>query len=151
MRFKHQDDQNLLSRRFTRRDVLRASAGGAAGLLVATALAACGGTATGGGSDPIIQLTKDNTFNPKSATLLRGHTVYFENVTKDTVHTVTCDPSKAKNPKDVMLPKGAKPFDSGDIKPGDTWSYRFEIPGEYIVFCQHHEQDGMTCHITVTA
>lgn len=148
MRVQHQDGRNLLSRRFTRRDVLRASVGGAAGVLVATALAACGGTATGGGSDPIVQLTKKDAFNPASSTLLRGHTVYFQNVTKDKTFTVTCDPSKAKNPNDVKLPKGAQPFDSGDIKPGDTFSYRFEIPGEYIVFSQH--QSNMTGKITVT-
>ncbi|HLI50500.1 MAG TPA: hypothetical protein VKU87_01810 [Thermomicrobiaceae bacterium] len=150
MRVQHQGDRNLLSRRLSRRDILRASAG-AAGVLAATVLVACGGTATGGGSDPIVQLTKKNKFNPSSSTLLRGHTVYFENVTNDTTFNVTCDPSKVKNPKDAKVPQGAQPFDSGDIKPGDTWSYRFEIPGEYTVTSVRQEQDGMVGHITVTA
>jgi plastocyanin len=55
-----------------------------------------------------------------------------------------------QNPKDVVLPSGAKPFDSGFMPPGQTFDYAFTTPGVYKYTCVPHEKDGMKGEIDVT-
>jgi plastocyanin len=56
---------------------------------------------------------------------------------------VTADPSKAATAKNVLLPEGAQPFDSGNIDAGGTYSYTFTVPGTYRYVCLPHELAGM--------
>jgi len=51
---------------------------------------------------------------------------------------VTTDPSIAQDKNDVSMPAGAKPFDSGFIPPGQSWSYTFTLPGRYLYACVPH-------------
>jgi plastocyanin len=66
-----------------------------------------------------------------------------------TLHSVDGDPSMALKPADVSLPAGAKPFDSGFMKPDMTWDYTFKVPGTYKYTCVPHEKDGMNGQIVV--
>jgi len=81
-------------------------------------------------------------FMPEKVTVKAGQTVQWINNAK-TLHSVDGDPSMALKPSDVSLPSGAKPFDSGFMKPDATWEYTFKVPGTYKYTCVPHEKDGM--------
>ena len=81
-------------------------------------------------------------FVPVTVTIQKGDTVEWIN-NAASLHSVTTNPAVAQNPKDVSLPKDAKPFDSGFMPPGAKWSYKFAVPGTYKYLCLPHEKDGM--------
>ncbi|MBV8772903.1 MAG: hypothetical protein JO166_11335 [Deltaproteobacteria bacterium] len=87
-------------------------------------------------------------FIPEKVTIKVGQTVEWMNNAK-TLHSVDGDPSMALKPADVSLPSGAKPFDSGFMKPDMTWQYTFKIPGTYKYTCVPHEKDGMNGEVVV--
>ena len=67
-------------------------------------------------------------YDPESLIIFRGAEVIWKNDDKD-AHTVTSG-------NIIEGPDGL--FDSGLIKSGDTFSYRFEEYGEYSYFCMIH-------------
>src|SRR5271163_3644234 len=69
-------------------------------------------------------------FLPEKVTVKAGQTVEWVN-NAATLHSVDADPSMVQNPKDVVLPAGAKPFDSGFMAPSSTFDYTFTVPGVY--------------------
>ncbi len=87
-------------------------------------------------------------YHPNKAKIKVGQTVEWVNK-GTTVHDVSTNVQNARNPKDVELPKGAKPFDSGFIPPGGKFSYTFTVPGQYKYFCVPHEDAGMVGYLTV--
>jgi plastocyanin len=87
-------------------------------------------------------------FLPDKITIKAGQTVEWVNNAK-TLHSVDGDPSMALKPADVSLPPGAKPFDSGFMKPDMTWDYTFKVPGTYKYTCVPHEKDGMNGEVVV--
>ena len=87
-------------------------------------------------------------FMPMSVTIQKGDTVEWIN-NAQSLHSVTTNPSVAQDPKDVSLPSGAKPFDSGFMPPGAKWSYTFTVPGTYKYLCLPHEKDHMVGVIEV--
>jgi plastocyanin len=91
---------------------------------------------------------KPPVYIPMKATVKVGQTVEWVNNAK-TLHSVTADPDSAQKPGDISLPAGAKPFDSGFMKPGDTFDYTFTVPGTYKYLCLPHEKDGMIGIIVV--
>ncbi len=86
---------------------------------------------------------------PPKLTVKRGATVEWKNTGK-TLHDVTTNPSMAQEKSDLAVPAGAKPFDSGFMPPGASWSYTFTVPGRYRYVCIPHEKDGMIGEVTVT-
>ena len=86
---------------------------------------------------------------PEKLTVMVGTTVEFMN-TGQVIHDVTTDPSVAQDKSDVSIPPDAKPFDSGFIPPGQSWSYTFTVPGRYRYACVPHEQDRMVGEVLVT-
>ncbi len=88
-------------------------------------------------------------FMPDKVTIKAGQTVQWVN-NAQTLHSVDADPSMVQDAKDVVLPTGAKPFDSGFMSPGATWEYTFTTPGTYKYTCVPHEKDGMMGTIEVT-
>ena len=86
---------------------------------------------------------------PAKLTVKVGTTVVWKN-TAASLHDVTTDASAVQNKSDVALPSGAKPFDSGFMAPGASWSYTFTVPGRYVYACIPHEKDHMIGEITVT-
>ena len=87
-------------------------------------------------------------FLPDKVTIKAGETIQWINNAK-TLHSVDGDPTMALKPADVSLPPGAKPFDSGFMKPDMTWDYTFTVPGTYKYTCVPHEKDGMNGEIVV--
>jgi plastocyanin len=115
-------------------------------------LAACGGGTGGGaagGQGSTVNMSDSLKYDPETLTIPKGATVTWKN-TSAVTHTATDDPSKAQNMANAVLPTGAKPWDSGDIDPGKSWSYTFDTPGQYTYFCIPHEASGMVGHITVS-
>jgi plastocyanin len=41
-------------------------------------------------------------------------------------------------------------FESGQIAPGESYSYTFATPGEYSYICKHHGRQGMIGKVIVT-
>ena len=88
------------------------------------------------------------TFQPSTLSIKVGDTVEWKNV-GTTVHHASTDSSSAINPADVIKPSNAKPFDSGFLQPGQSFSYTFTVPGKYKYICAPHETSGMSGEVVV--
>jgi plastocyanin len=87
-------------------------------------------------------------FEPARTTIKLGDTVEWKN-TGAQLHHVTTDPSAALKKSDVSNPSGAKPLDSGFLKPGESFSHVFSVPGTYRYTCAVHEAKGMNGELVV--
>jgi plastocyanin len=87
-------------------------------------------------------------FEPAEVTINVGDTIRWENVGQS-VHHAGSNPSTAINSSDVANPEGANFFDSGLVKPGESFSYTFTKPGTYKYVCIAHEGSGMLGQVTV--
>jgi plastocyanin len=87
-------------------------------------------------------------FQPRLITIKVGQSIEWENVGNE-VHHATSDPSLAIKPVEVTNPPGAEPFDSGFLRPGETFTHTFSISGEYRYACVVHEAKGMIGTIVV--
>jgi len=87
-------------------------------------------------------------FQPVQTTIKVGDTIEWKNVGAQ-LHHVTTDPSAALKKGDVANPPGAKSFDSGFLKPGESFSERFSVAGIYRYTCAVHEAKGMNGEIVV--
>lgn len=96
----------------------------------------------------IVRMSDAPSFEPAEIRIRSGQTVTWENVSSY-IHTVTDDPSLAENPANSELPEGAAPWDSGEIRPGQSFSKSFGVPGTYRYFCKPHESAGMVGVIVV--
>jgi plastocyanin len=98
----------------------------------------------------VIKMTdKPPVYIPAKVTIKVGQTVEWIN-NAATLHDVNADVSSVQNTKDVSIPPGAKPFDSGFMRPGMTFDYTFTVPGTYRYTCVPHEKDGMNGTVVVT-
>ena len=88
------------------------------------------------------------TYEPAMLTIKVGETVEWKNL-GTSVHHASSDPSSAINPSDVSNPPGAKPFDSGFLQPGQSYTYTFTVPGTYKYICAPHETSGMSGEVVV--
>jgi plastocyanin len=103
------------------------------------------------GDAKTVDMTDAHAFKPAEVTVRVGESVVWKNTSKD-VHTVSTDPERVKGParKDwVSVPEGAKPFHSGDVRPGDRWKMTFSVPGTYKYVCTIHEEHGMMGTVVV--
>jgi plastocyanin len=75
----------------------------------------------------------DNRFAPQTINVQPGTTVRWTNSGQHS-HTVTSNDGR---------------WDSGDIKPGATYSATFKHPGTYYYYCRHHTADKMQGVIVV--
>ena len=87
-------------------------------------------------------------FDPQTVTINPGQTVRWNN-TSLIWHTVTFDPSKAKDENHVALPKGVEPFDSGKVNSNGNYWHTFTEPGIYHYICVPHESKGMAGTVVV--
>ena len=87
-------------------------------------------------------------FAPTSITIKAGDTVEWQNVGNE-VHHATSDPSMAIKGSEVGNPAGAESFDSGFLRPGESFSHTFKVPGVYKYACAIHETKGMIGQIVV--
>ena len=88
-------------------------------------------------------------FMPDHVTIHQGQSVEWNNTEMMETHTITDDPALAKKSEDALLPAGAEPFNSGNLKPGQTFRHVFSVPGHYRYFCLPHEHFGMVGDIEV--
>ena len=118
--------------------------------MAAGGLLSCGTwlTACGTGEGAVVEMNDALKYIPETRTIKVGDTVTWRNTGK-TRHTVTDDPLKARNKASARLPEGVQPWDSGTITRGQSWSRRFDVPGEYTYFCIPHELAGMVATIVV--
>jgi plastocyanin len=84
----------------------------------------------------------DMGFVPAAITVNAGDKVVWKN-SSPVIHNVVDDASKALSVVDVKLPSGARPFDSGMLQPGQSYSHVFTEPGVYRYVCTLHEGSGM--------
>jgi plastocyanin len=87
-------------------------------------------------------------FRPVRTRIEAGDTVEWKNVGAQ-LHHVTTDPAAALKKGDVSNPPGAKPFDSGFLKSGESFSETFSVPGIYRYTCAVHEAKGMNGEVVV--
>jgi plastocyanin len=106
---------------------------------VALSLAACSHNRSGPAYAPpaanaaaTVTLTSGLRFDPKEISIKAGQTVEWRNKSVET-HTVT-----------------GMGFDSGDLKPGTTFSHTFTAPGRYDYVCKPHHSLGMTGTVVVS-
>lgn len=126
---------------------------GLLGALVVLAIAAFVGvrlTSASASTPPIVvkMIDMPATYQPAKLTIKVGETVEWKNV-GNSVHHASSDPSTAVNPAEVSNPPGAKPFDSGFLQPGQTFTYTFTVPGTYKYICAPHETSRMLGEVTV--
>ena len=95
-----------------------------------------------------VKMTDDDTFSPASVSVSVGQTVRWINSSQHS-HTVTDDAKVASEAKDVSLPTGVKPFNSGKIPPGGTFEMKFPTPGTYKYVCEPHEDMDMKGQVVV--
>jgi plastocyanin len=84
----------------------------------------------------------DMGFVPPAITVNVGTRVVWRN-SSQVIHNVVNDASKALSRVDVSLPSGVRPFDSGFLQPGQSFSRVFSEPGIYHYVCTLHEASGM--------
>jgi plastocyanin len=95
------------------------------------------------GKTLVIEMTDTSAgFVPERVTIRVGDTLEWRNAGA-ALHSVNADPANAQEPTDVVLPKGAPPFDSGFLAPGATYSHTFTVPGQYRYICLSHEKEQM--------
>jgi plastocyanin len=95
-----------------------------------------------------VTMTNRLEFEAKTVRIRVGQAVRWRN-TSALMHTVTADPAKANDRANVGLPAGARPFDSGNLDPGDDFVHTFTAPGEYRYVCVPHELAGMVGTVIV--
>jgi plastocyanin len=102
-------------------------------------------------SEPLVITIKNMKFDPRDAVACAGQTIRWVNAESNAamVHTVTADPALAKLPDSAALPEGAEPFDSGQIKPGESFEQVLTVAGDYRYFCKPHERMGHKGTISV--
>lgn len=77
----------------------------------------------------------DNEFDPAQLDVDEGTTVTWTN-NGEAPHTVTASDGS---------------FESGNLDPGQTFSYTFDEAGEFSYVCDYHESTGMVGSVTVAA
>ncbi len=95
-----------------------------------------------------VSITSAMTFAPEKIQVRAGDIVEFANESR-IPHTVTADPSLAKDPTNVILPDGATPFHSGRLTAGKTFTQNFTVAGLYQYVCLPHEVMGMKGQVEV--
>lgn len=115
-------------------------------LLVSTAMISCSDSSTNsdpenGNGDPAdneVMMTNQS-FTPENLEVEVGTTVTWINDSSE-IHTVT---SGTGGEHDGI-------FDSGEVTPGEEYSYTFDETGTYDYYCIPHLNVGMTGTVTVT-
>jgi plastocyanin len=96
----------------------------------------------------VVRMTDELRYEPEKVTIRQGQSVQWRN-TSGMLHTVTADPAKARNRRNVQLPAGAATFDSGELNTGATFEHTFNVSGVYRYFCIPHELAGMVGEVEV--
>jgi plastocyanin len=99
----------------------------------------------------VVEMTPEMTFQPKWISVMAGEVVVWKNSAQEP-HSVNTVPENCKTEdgkKWIKLPAGATPFFSGEVKPGEEFRVRFEVPGTYQYLCTFHEHGTMRGTVVV--
>jgi len=96
----------------------------------------------------VIHMTDDFRFVPDHPEVAPGDTVVWIN-DGSLPHTSTDRPGTAGVGAHNVLPAGAEPWDSGLLKPGQSYRRVFTREGEYAYLCVLHETAGMVGRLRV--
>ena len=88
-------------------------------------------------------------FSPASVTIKAGDTVEWQNVGNEVHHATSDLFDMAINSGDVSNPATAEPFDSGFMRPGESFTHTFTKAGVYKYACAVHETKGMIGQVIV--
>jgi plastocyanin len=99
----------------------------------------------------VVEMTPEMTFQPREITVMVGEVVVWKNTAREphTVNTVAENCKTEDGKKWIKIPAGATAFFSGEIKPGEEFRVRFEVPGTYQYLCVVHEHGTMRGTIVV--
>ena len=75
---------------------------------------------------------QNSAFNPADATVMVSGSILWAN-SDNVVHTVTADNGS---------------FDSGDLQPGGTFGFTFNVVGPHYYHCKYHEKTGVVKCVT---
>lgn len=127
-------------------------------LMLTTGLLALGGWAylrSSFAANTVIDISMGGTtggaqvwFDPKGLLIQPGQTLRWTNRDAGNSHTATSYHPKLYG-KSQRIPKGAQPWDSGFLLPGESFSVTLTMPGVYDYYCLPHELAGMVGRIIV--
>lgn len=80
----------------------------------------------------------DARFEPAVIKIDMGNIIQF--IVREGIHTVTA--YHPDNRRSLRMPKQATSFDSGLLRPGDSWNLEIKKEGVYDFFCLPHERMG---------
>jgi plastocyanin len=132
----------------TRRQLL-----GAGGWLAAATVLPCATRADEAPAEIVMQGRADGSkvwFDPVGLRIRPGRTVRWTNRDAGNSHTTTAY-SPALFDRPLRIPKGAKPWNSDLLLPGQSFSMLFTVEGVYDYYCIPHEHAGMVGRIVVAA
>src|SRR5260370_42409438 len=121
------------------------------GVIAALAVAGLPHSVTVAANEPVVIVKMRDmppSFGPSRVTINVGDTIKWEN-TGNSVHHATDDNAMAIKGDDVKRPSGAAAFDSGFMRPGESFTHTFTTPGIYKYVCVAHEASGMIGEVVV--
>ena len=87
-------------------------------------------------------------FDPVGIHIRPGQTIQWINLDPGNSHTATAyHPTNLERP--LRIPRGAEPWSSDYLLPGETFSVTLTLEGVYDFFCIPHEHSGMVGRIVV--
>jgi plastocyanin len=99
----------------------------------------------------VVEMTPEMTFQPKEITVMVGEVLVWKNAAREP-HSVNTVPENCRTEDGkqwIKIPPGATAFFSGEVKPGEEFRVRFEIPGTYQYLCTFHEHATMRGKVVV--
>lgn len=87
-------------------------------------------------------------FDPVGLWILPGQTIRWTNRDPGDSHTATAYHPDIRG-RSRRIPKGAQPWDSDFLLPGESYSVTLNQPGVYDYYCRPHEHAGMVGRIVV--
>lgn len=72
--------------------------------------------------------------SPQRVSIRAGETIQWKNHSTG-IHEIIANPAKSRAHSVPSLPTGARPFESGFLRPDYSFSYRFTVPGIYHYVC----------------
>jgi plastocyanin len=96
----------------------------------------------------IIEMTNIATYQPAEIVVRKGEKITWKN-NSDQIQTITVKTELTSDKQIAYHPDEAEPFSSGAIRPGETFSYTFYIPGAYEFVSLPNEEKGMQSRIIV--
>ncbi len=117
-------------------------------LFAAAVTAAVTVTGAAWAQETVVKMTSARTFEPRVVEVKVGETVVWRNDSM-AVHTVTADPTRAKNPDAIALPAGVAPVSPQPGRPASTDRHPFPTPGTYRYIDIHAEDAGLMGEVVV--